>query len=141
MLNVIFMGTPEFAKESLEMLNNTGYNILGVFTAPDKPKGRGMKLSSSPVKEYSGENNFKIYQPEKLRDNKEIIDELKSLKPDILCVVAYGIILPKEILEIPRYGCVNVHPSLLPKYRGPSPIQYGVINGDNITRCNYNVFR
>lgn len=133
MLNVIFMGTPDFAKESLEMISNKGYNILGVFTAPDKPKGRGMKFIPSPVKEYSLEKNFKIYQPVKLRDNKKMTDEIIKLNPDIICVVAYGMILPKEILDIPKKGCINVHPSLLPKYRGSSPIQYAIINGDKTT--------
>jgi len=133
MLNIVFMGTPDFAKESLEMLYNEGYNILGVFTAPDKPKGRGLNLIPSPVKEYSQEKKFAIYQPEKLRNNTEMIEKIKELNPDVICVVAYGIILPKEILDIASLGCVNVHGSLLPKYRGSSPIQYAIINGDKTT--------
>ncbi|MCL2354812.1 MAG: methionyl-tRNA formyltransferase, partial [Oscillospiraceae bacterium] len=100
---------------------------------PDRPKGRGMKMILSPVKEYSQENNFEIYQPDKLKGNTKIIDKIKSLNPDIICVVAYGMILPKEVLDIPKYGAINVHPSLLPKYRGSSPIQYAIMNGDRKT--------
>ena len=100
---------------------------------PDRPKGRGMKMILSPVKEYSLENDFKIYQPERLKKNEEMINEIRELDPDIICVVAYGMILPKEILDIPKYGAINVHPSLLPQYRGSSPIQYAIINGDRKT--------
>jgi len=100
---------------------------------PDRPKGRGMKMILSSVKEYSLENNFEIYQPEKLKDNQDMINEIKKLNPDIICVVAYGMLLPKEILDIPKYGAINVHPSLLPKYRGSSPIQYAIMNGDRKT--------
>lgn len=127
------MGTPDFAKESLEAVYNKGYEIIGVVTNPDRPKGRGMKMLPSPVKEFAEEKNIKIYQPEKIRDNKEFIEEIKNLNPDVICVVAYGKILPKEILDIPKYGCINVHGSLLPKYRGAAPIQWAVINGDKTT--------
>lgn len=130
MLNILFMGTPDFAKESLKAVYNAGYNILGVVTNPDKPKGRGMKMIPSPVKEFALEKNLKIYQPLKVRNNIEFIDEIKTLNPDVICVVAYGKILPKEILEIPKLGCINVHGSLLPKYRGAAPIQWAVINGE-----------
>lgn len=133
MLNIIFMGTPDFSKESLEAMVNKNHKIIGVVTTPDKPKGRGMKVTKSPVKEYAQENNFKIYQPEKIKGNKEFIREIKLLNPDLIVVVSYGMILPKEILEIPKLGCVNVHPSLLPKYRGPTPIETAVINGDKKT--------
>ena len=133
MLNILFMGTPDFAKESLEAIYNAGHNILGVVTNPDKPKGRGMKLIASPVKEYAIEKNLKIFQPEKVRKNEEFIEQIKKLNPDVICVVAYGKILPKEILEIPRLGCINVHGSLLPKYRGAAPIQWAVLNGDKTT--------
>lgn len=133
MLNILFMGTPDFAKESLEAVFNAGYNILGVVTNPDKPKGRGMKMIPSPVKEYALEKNLNIYQPLKVRNNTEFIEEIKTLKPDVICVVAYGKILPQEILEIPKLGCINVHGSLLPKYRGAAPIQWAVINGDTKT--------
>lgn len=133
MLNILFMGTPDFAKESLEAVYNAGYNILGVVTNPDKPKGRGMKMIASPVKQFAIENNIPIYQPIKIKNNEEFIKEIKELNPDIICVVAYGKILPKEILDIPKYGCINVHGSLLPKYRGAAPIQWAIINGERTT--------
>ena len=132
-LKIIFMGTPDFAKESLEAIYNKKYDIIAVVTNPDKPKGRGMKMFSSPVKEFALEKNLKIYQPEKIRKNVEFIEELKNMNPDVICVVAYGKILPKEILEIPKLGCINVHGSLLPQYRGAAPIQWAVINGDKET--------
>lgn len=133
MLNILFMGTPDFAKESLEAVYNAGYNILGVVTNPDKPKGRGMKMIASPVKQFAIKNNIPIYQPIKIKNNEEFIKEIKELNPDIICVVAYGKILPKEILDIPKYGCINVHGSLLPKYRGAAPIQWAIINGERTT--------
>jgi len=133
MLNVLFMGTPDFAKESLESLVNSGYNVIGVVTNPDKPKGRGMKMIPSPVKEFAIEKNIPIYQPLKVRNNVEFIEAMKDLNPDVICVVAYGKILPKEILDIPSLGCINVHGSLLPKYRGAAPIQWAVINGEKQT--------
>ena len=133
MLNIVFMGTPDFAKESLKAVYEAGHNILAVVTNPDKPKGRGMKLIPSPVKEYALEKNLKIYQPLKVRNNIEFIDKIKSLKPDVICVVAYGKILPKELLDIPKLGCINVHGSLLPQYRGAAPIQWAVLNGDKET--------
>lgn len=133
MLNIVFMGTPDFAEESLKKLNESNHNVLAVVTTADKPKGRGMKLQPTPVKEYALENNLKIYQPEKVKENIEFIEEIKTLNPDVICVVAYGKILPKELLEIPKYGCINVHPSLLPKYRGSTPIQTAIINGDKTT--------
>lgn len=132
-LKIVFMGTPDFAKESLEAIYNGGYDIEAVVTNPDKPKGRGMKMIASPVKEFAIEKNLKIYQPVKVRNNTEFIDELKKINPDVICVVAYGKILPKEILEIAKYGCINVHGSLLPQYRGAAPIQWAVLNGDKIT--------
>lgn len=133
MLRILFMGTPDFARESLEEVYNAGYEILGVVTNPDKPKGRGMKMVASPVKEFALEKGLTVYQPEKVRKNEEFIEKIKSLNPDVICVVAYGKILPKEILEIPKYGCINVHGSLLPKYRGAAPIQWAVLNGDKET--------
>lgn len=132
-MKILFMGTPDFAEESLKALHDAGYDILGVVTNPDRPKGRGMKLVSSPVKEYAMSKDLKIYQPEKVKGNVEFINQIKELKPDVICVVAYGKILPKEILEIPKLGCINVHGSLLPKYRGAAPIQWAVINGDPVT--------
>ena len=133
MLRILFMGTPDFAQESLKSIYDAGFEIIGVVTNPDKPKGRGMKLAYSPVKEYALEKNLKIYQPIKIKNNTEFLDEIKTLAPDVICVVAYGKILPKEILEIPKLGCINVHGSLLPKYRGAAPIQWAVLNGDKTT--------
>ena len=133
MLNIVFMGTPDFARESLKAIYEAGHNILAVVTNPDKPKGRGMKLIPSPVKEFAIEKNLKIYQPLKVRNNEDFIGEIKSLNPDVICVVAYGKILPKELLDIPKMGCINVHGSLLPKYRGAAPIQWSVLNGDKET--------
>ena len=100
-----------------------------------------MKLIPCEVKVYAEEKGLKIYQPVKLRENNEIVDIIKNINPDVICVVAYGKIIPKEILEIPKYGCINVHPSLLPKYRGPAPIQWAILNGDKKTRSYNNVFR
>ena len=132
-MKIIFMGTPDFAKESLEAVYNAGHEILTVVTNPDKKQGRGMKLKPSPVKEFALEKDLNIMQPEKVRKNEEFINAIKKINPDVICVVAYGKILPKEILEIPRYGCVNVHGSLLPRYRGAAPIQWAVLNGDKET--------
>lgn len=133
MLNIVFMGTPDFAQESLKGLVEAGHNVLAVVTNPDKQQGRGMKFVASPVKQYAIENQITVYQPEKVRNNSEFIEEIKSIKPDVICVVAYGKILPKELLEIPKLGCINVHGSILPKYRGAAPIQWAVLNGDKTT--------
>lgn len=133
MLNIVFMGTPDFAEESLKSLVEAKYNILAVVTNPDKPQGRGMKLVASPVKQYAVEKEIPVYQPEKVRNNPEFIEEMKKLNPDVICVVAYGKILPQELLDIPKLGCVNVHGSLLPQYRGAAPIQWAVLNGDKTT--------
>lgn len=132
-MRILFMGTPDFARDSLETVYNEGYEIIGVVTNPDRPKGRGMKMIPSPVKEFAIKKGFEIYQPEKVKNNTEFIEEIKALKPDVICVVAYGKILPKEILDIPKQGCINVHGSLLPKYRGAAPIQWAVLNGDKKT--------
>ncbi len=132
-MKIIFMGTPDFAKESLEAIYNAKHEIIGVVTNQDKPQGRGMKLTPSPVKQYALEKNIPIMQPKTIKENAEFIEQIKALKPDVICVVAYGKILPKEILEIPKYGCINVHGSLLPKYRGAGPIQWAVLNGDKTT--------
>ena len=132
-MKIVFMGTPDFARDSIEAIYNAGHEIIGVVTNPDRPQGRGMKMIPSPVKEFALEKELNIYQPEKVKKNTEFIDEIKNLNPDVICVVAYGKILPKEILEIPKLGCVNVHGSLLPKYRGAAPIQWAVLNGDKVT--------
>jgi len=130
MLNIIFMGTPDFARDSLEAIYNEGHNIIAVVTNPDRPKGRGMKMIASPVKEFAIEKSIPVLQPEKIGDIKET---LIHLNPDLFCVVAYGKILPKDILDIPKKGSINVHGSLLPKYRGAAPIQWAVINGEKTT--------
>ena len=129
-MKIIFMGTPDFAKESLEALYNEKYDIQLVITNPDKPKGRGMKLFPSPVKEFALEHHLEISQPTKI---KEDIEKIRSLKPDLIVVVAYGKLIPNEIIEIPKLGTINVHGSLLPKYRGAAPIQWAVINGEKVT--------
>ena len=133
MLRIVFMGTPDFATVSLDRLNKSENEILAVISQPDRPKGRGMKLIPSSVKQYALENNLKVYTPEKIKLDTQIIDMLKNLNPDIIVVVAYGQILSKDILDIPKYGCINVHASLLPKYRGAAPIQWSIINGDKTT--------
>ena len=132
-MKIIFMGTPDFARQSLEAIYSAGHEILGVVTNPDRPKGRGMKMIASPVKEFAIEKGLKIYQPDKIKNNAQFIEEIEELKPDVICVVAYGKILPEEILKIPKLGCINVHGSLLPKYRGAAPIQWAVLNGDKTT--------
>lgn len=132
-MKILFMGTPDFARESLEKLMENGYEICGVVTTPDRPAGRGMKLVASPVKEYALSKNLKVFQPEKITNNTEFKEEIKTLNPDLVCVVSYGVILPKSFLKIPKLGCINVHPSMLPKYRGPAPIQWAILNGDKTT--------
>lgn len=132
-MKILFMGTPDFALESLKALVENNYDVIGVVTNIDKPKGRGMKMIASPVKEYALEKGLNIYQPLKVRNNPEFIEEVKGLNPDLIVVVAYGKILPQELLDIPKLGCINVHGSLLPKYRGAAPIQWAVLNGDKKT--------
>ena len=131
-MRIVFMGTPEFAAASLKKLLDEKFDVAGVFTQPDKPKGRGMEMAFSPVKELALANSLPVYQPAKMRDGTAL-EVIKSLKPDILVVVAYGRILPDDILAVPKYGAINVHGSLLPKYRGAAPIQWAVLNGDKIT--------
>ncbi len=132
-MKILFMGTPDFAKESLKALQEAGHEILGVVTNPDKPQGRGMKLLPSEVKKYALEKKLKIYQPIEVKNNEEFLKILKELNPDVICVVAYGKKLPREILELPPYGCINVHASLLPQYRGAAPIQWAILNGEKKT--------
>lgn len=131
-MRIVFMGTPDFAAASLQKLIDEDFNVVGVFTQPDKPKGRGMEMSFSPVKEIALACNIPVFQPVKMRDGTAL-EQIKELKPDILVVVAYGRILPDDILAVPKYGAINVHGSLLPKYRGAAPIQWAVINGDKVT--------
>jgi len=131
-MRIVFMGTPDFASASLQKLLDEKFNVVGVFTQPDKPKGRGMEMSFSPVKEIALKYNLPVFQPAKMRDGTAL-EMVKSLEPDILVVVAYGRILPDDILAVPKYGAINVHGSLLPKYRGAAPIQWAVLNGDKVT--------
>ena len=131
-MRIVFMGTPDFASASLKKLIDEEFDVVGVFTQPDKPKGRGMELCASPVKELALENGLPVFQPVKMRDGTALA-QIKALEPDILVVVAYGRILPDDILAVPKYGAINVHGSLLPKYRGAAPIQWAVLNGDKIT--------
>lgn len=131
-MRVVFMGTPDFAAASLKQLIDEDFDVVGVYTQPDKMRGRGMDVSASPVKELALQYGLPVFQPEKLR-GEAALEELRALRPDILAVVAYGRILPDEILALPRYGAVNVHGSLLPKYRGSAPIQWAVLNGDERT--------
>lgn len=132
-MKIVFMGTPDFARDSLKAVVEAGHEVALVVTNPDKPKGRGMKLIPSDVKKYAIEQNLEVVQPVKVRNNPEFVEQLKDINPDVICVVAYGKIIPKEILDIPRLGCINVHGSLLPKYRGAAPIQWAVLNGDKKT--------
>lgn len=132
MYNVIFMGTPDFAVPSLQKLIDTGANVLCAVTQPDKPVGRKQILTASPVKQLAEKHGIPVYQPNTLKTD-EAYDYLRSFEPDFVIVVAYGKILPKRILDLPKIACVNVHGSLLPKYRGAAPIQWSVINGDSIT--------
>lgn len=133
-MRIVFVGTPDFAVVSLKAIIEDGkHEIVGVITAEDKPKGRGMAMAQSEVKQYAQAKGIPVFQPEKIRKNPEFIEEIKALNADIACVVVYGQILPKSFLEIFPKGCINVHPSLLPKYRGAAPIQWAIINGDKET--------
>ncbi|OGL53798.1 MAG: methionyl-tRNA formyltransferase [Candidatus Schekmanbacteria bacterium RIFCSPHIGHO2_02_FULL_38_11] len=131
-MKVIFMGTPEFAIPSLEAIHKKGYEILSVITQPDKPKGRGMHITPSPVKQFALKNDIQTMEPFKIKEGR-FIDIISGLNPDIIVVVAYGKILPMELLEIPPMGCINLHASLLPKYRGAAPINWAIINGEKET--------
>ena len=132
-MNIVFMGTPDFAVEALKRIYESGHNIKAVISQPDKKAGRGMNIMPTPVKEYAISKNLTVYQTEKIKKDRELIEKIKELKPDVIVVVAFGQILSKEILDIPKYGSINVHGSLLPKYRGAAPIQWSIINGDEVT--------
>lgn len=135
-MNIVFMGTPDFAVPCLQALIDNGENVQAVFTQPDKPKGRGYKMLPPPVKSLALTYNIPVYQPLSLKkgeDAENALNILKDLSPDLIIVVAYGKILPKEILELPKYYCINVHASLLPRYRGAAPIQWCVLNGEKET--------
>ncbi len=131
-MNILFMGTPDFALPSLKALVEAGHQIVGVFTQPDKPKNRGMKLQAPPVKEYALEQGIPVFQPETLRDGSGF-SQVKDLNPDLIVVAAYGKILPTDILDYPKFGSINVHSSMLPKYRGAAPIHWAILNGDTKT--------
>ena len=131
-MRIVFMGTPDFAVNALQSLYDGGHEIIGVFTQPDKPQGRKMVLTPPPVKVCAESLGLTVYQPKSVKTS-ETLDILKSLNPDLIAVVAYGKILPKEILELPKFGCVNAHASLLPKFRGASPIQWSIYCGENKT--------
>ena len=131
-MRIVFMGTPDFAVPSLNQLIQDGHNIVGVYTQPDKPKNRGMKLTPPPVKVVALEHDLPVFQPKTLKD-EAVQQELAALAPELIVVAAYGKLLPKAVLELPEKGCINVHSSLLPKYRGAAPINWAVINGDTET--------
>lgn len=131
-MKIVFMGTPDFARASLAELLTTEHEVLAVYTQPDRPSGRGNKLTPSAVKQLAQAENIPVYQPQKARA-AEVVAELAALQPDVIIVVAYGQILPQAILDIPQYGCLNVHGSILPKYRGAAPIHWAILNGDTET--------
>lgn len=131
-MRVVFMGTPDFSVPTLECIIEAGHEVVGVVTQPDKAKGRGKKVVYTPVKEKALEHGLIVYQPRRARE-PEFIEHMRALNPDVMVVVAFGQILPKELLDIPKYGCVNVHASLLPKYRGAAPIQWAVIRGEKVS--------
>ena len=128
-MRVVFMGTPDFSVGTLEAIIAAGHEVAGVVTQPDKPKGRGKAMQATPVKEAALAHQIPVYQPVRVRD-PEFVEILKALHPEVIVVVAFGQIIPKSILELPRFGCINVHASLLPKYRGAAPIQWAVIDGE-----------
>ena len=129
---IIFMGTPEFACPTLQTLLDRTENVVAVFTQPDRPKGRGQKLQPPPVKELAMKHAIPVLQPPKVRA-PEVIEQIRALQPDLIVVVAFGQILPKALLEIPPHGCVNVHASLLPRYRGAAPLNWCIVNGETET--------
>ncbi|MDI3472978.1 MAG: methionyl-tRNA formyltransferase [Thermotogaceae bacterium] len=131
-MKIVFMGTPEYSAKHLQAIVEAGFNVIGVFSQPDKPAGRGLKLKPTPVKEIAKKYKLPVYQPDKISTG-EGWKALKSLNPDVIIVVSYGKILRKNVLELPKFGCFNVHPSLLPRYRGTTPIQRALENGDDIT--------
>lgn len=131
-MRVVFMGTPDIAAVCLKQILDDGFDVVGVYTQPDRPKNRGMKLAFSPVKELALSRGITVYQPENFRED-ETVEQLRALKPDVVAVVAYGRILPQRVLDIPARGCINIHASLLPKYRGSAPYQWAVLNGEKET--------
>ena len=132
-MDIVFMGTPDFAVPTLQMLIDEGYNIKAVVTQPDRPKGRGKKLAAPPVKQLAQKHGIPVLQPERIRTDAEFLQAMTELAPDLAVVVAFGQILPESILEIPTLGCINIHGSLLPKYRGSAPIQQAILDGEQMT--------
>jgi len=132
-MRVLFWGTPDFAVKSLKALIESNHQVVGVVTQPDKPRGRGQKIQPTPVKEEALKHNIPVFQPEKIKNNQEFLETVKKLNPDISVVVAYGKILPEEIINIPKYKTINVHASLLPEYRGAAPIQRAIMEGKDKT--------
>ncbi|MEP0861181.1 MAG: methionyl-tRNA formyltransferase [Ignavibacterium sp.] len=131
-MKIVFMGTPDFAIPSLKAIYQSNHDLIAVVTTPDKERGRGQKVTFTPVKQFAVEQNIPVYQPEKLKGNNEFVYQMKELQPDLFVVVAFRI-LPKEVFEIPKYGSFNLHASLLPKYRGAAPIQWAIIKGETET--------
>jgi methionyl-tRNA formyltransferase len=131
-MRVVFMGTPDIAATCLKQILDDGFDVVAVYTQPDRPKGRGMKMVFSPVKELALQHNISVYQPENFRAD-ETVEQLRALQPDVVAVVAYGRILPQRVLDIPTFGCINIHASLLPAYRGSAPYQWAVLNGEKET--------
>ncbi|MBR3771819.1 MAG: methionyl-tRNA formyltransferase [Clostridium sp.] len=129
-MRVVFMGTPDFSVPTLQKIIDEKHEVVGVVTQPDKPKGRGKAMQFPPVKELAVKYDIPVYQPQRIKGNQEFYEEMKALNPDVMVTVAFGQILPKEILELPKYGCINVHASLLPKYRGSAPIQWVILDGE-----------
>ena len=131
-MRIVFMGTPDFSVGTLEAILAAGHQVAAVVTQPDKPKGRGKALQATPVKEAALAHGLTVYQPRKVREDS-FLEELKKINPDVIVVVAFGQIIPRTILELPKFGCINVHASLLPKYRGAAPIQWAVIDGEEVS--------
>ncbi|MCI8549888.1 MAG: methionyl-tRNA formyltransferase [Lachnospiraceae bacterium] len=132
-MKLVFMGTPEFSVPAFEALLSGGHTVEAVVTQPDKPRGRGKEMQETPVKQAALAHKIPVLQPERVRGNEEFLEQLRKINPDVIVVIAFGQILPKEVLELPRYGCINIHASLLPKYRGAAPIQWVIIDGETET--------
>ena len=132
-MKTVFMGTPDFAVPALEMLIESEHEVCAVVTQPDRAKNRGKKIQMTPIKEVAVEHNIKVLQPEKVRGNEEFFSELEKINPEIIIVAAYGQIIPEDILNLPKFGCINIHASLLPRFRGASPIQHAILEGDKVT--------
>ena len=132
-LKIVFMGTPDFAVPALSALLGHGHDVVGVFTQPDRPAGRGRRFRPPPVKEFAEQHGLPVFQPASLRSDKAARDQIVGLNPDAIVVAAYGLFLPRVVLETPHYGCLNIHPSLLPKYRGPSPVISAILDGEEVS--------